>query len=299
MKKLISCSLSNDNTVDREYETDFILKIIQEKKTDLLILYAQSGVGKSTLCNRILKSIPDYIPICVRTNPENEDTLQPEGTYLERIFNCFVNYFYKNKKDFRRYSFDYYIAHNKNATIKREALESMFSSVSEKNPLLTFGISIGKYISSRLCKLYEYNTANKLHLSTKESMLIAHEYIKYILKNVGICLDIDNLQNIDKYSLQLLTEWISVSDRKSFFIFEYTIPEINNKSSIISFATYFQNINLNVELLQLNSLDVDDAILAIKKANIHNEDNIFFEKIKAFYIYHKDGNMQKLLDFSL
>ena len=46
MNKLISTRLSNDNTVDREVETAFILKIIEGKTADLLILYAQSGVGK-------------------------------------------------------------------------------------------------------------------------------------------------------------------------------------------------------------------------------------------------------------
>ena len=300
MNELISTRLSNDNTVDREVETEFILKIIQEKTADLLIIYAQSGIGKSTLSNRVLKLVPQYIPICVRTNPENDSRLQPEGTYLEKIFNCFVSFFHLFKGEYPRYCFDYYITHNKSVSIKREALESMFSSVSVDEPLLSTGISVAKYITSRLYKLYEYNSLNKLHLSTKESMLIAHEYIKYILKNTNICLNIDNLQNIDYYSLQLITEWISISARKSFFLFEYTISNTDKTESLIKFASHFQSIDLDVQLLPLGGLDVENAVSAVKKAYPDaKDDNIFFEQVKAFYIYHSNGNMQKLLDFSL
>lgn len=300
MNELIATRLSNDNTVDREIETKFILKTIQEKTTDLLILYSLSGIGKSTLSNRVLKLVPQYIPICVRTNPENDNKLQPEGTYLEKIFNCFVSFFHLFKSEYPRYCFDYYISHNKSALIKREALESMFSSVSADEPLLSTGISVAKYISSRLYKLYEYNSLNRLHLSTKESMLIAHEYIKYVLKNTNICLNIDNLQNIDCYSLHLITEWISISARKSFFLFEYTISNTDKTESLIKFASNFQNIDLDVQLLPLGRLDVENAVSAVKKAYPDaKEDNSFFEEVKAFYIYHSNGNMQKLLDFSL
>lgn len=106
MNKLISTRLSNDNTVDREVETAFILKIIEGKTADLLILYAQSGVGKSTLSNRVLRIVPEYIPICVRTSPENNNKLQPEGTFLEKVFNCFVSFFYLYKDEYPKYCFD-------------------------------------------------------------------------------------------------------------------------------------------------------------------------------------------------
>ena len=297
---MISTRLSNDNTVDREIETEFILKVIEEKTADLLILYSRSGIGKSTLSNRVLKLVPQYIPICVRTNPENDDKHQPEGTYLEKTFNCFVSFFHLFKDEYPQYCFDYYISHNKNVSIKREALESMFSSVSTDEPLLSAGISVGKYISSRLYKLYEYNSLSRLHLSTKESMLIAHEYIKYILKKANVCLNIDNLQNIDYYSLQLITEWISISARKSFFLFEYTIDDTDKTELLIKFATNFQSIDLDVQLLPLGGLDVENAVAAVKKAYPDTkEDTSFFEEVKSFYIYHSNGNMQKLLDFSL
>lgn len=300
MNKLISTRLSNDNTVDREVETAFILKIIEGKTADLLILYAQSGVGKSTLSNRVLRIVPEYIPICVRTSPENNNKLQPEGTFLEKVFNCFVSFFYLYKDEYPKYCFDYYVSHNKNISIKREALENMFSSVSTDDPVVSAGISVTKYITSRLCKLYEYNSLNRLHLSTKESMLIAHEYIKYVLRNANICLNIDNLQNIDYYSLQLIIEWISISARNSFFLLEYTIDNTGKTESLVKFASHFQSIDLDVQLLPLGGLDVENAISAVKKAYPDTKtDNNFFEEVKAFYIHHSNGNMQKLLDFSL
>ena len=293
--------LSNDNTVDRVTETDFILDVIKKQTADLLIIYAESGIGKSTLANRVLKNLPiEMIPVCVKTNPENNSVLLEEGGYLNRVFNCCVNLFHRYKDIYPKNTFDYFVSHNKSCIIKKDALESMFGSISPDNIEASSEVALGKYVASRLFKLYEYNSYNKLSLPDKNSMLIAHEYIKYLLKNQSICINIDNIQNIDYYSFELLIEWVSVATRGSFFLFEYTINQVNDTHKLIQLATRFQNLDMDVQLLPLGGLDFENSIQALKKSQPSlKRDDKFFEELKVFYIHHSRGNMQKLLDFGL
>ena len=130
-------------------------------------------------------------------------------------------------------------------------------------------------------------------------MLIAHEYIKYILKNQKVYVCIDNLQNIDLYSLNLLTEWVTIAAGNSFFMLEYTINKENGTTPLLEFTKLFQNLDLDVQLLPLNGLDLENALEALKKVHPDLKDNQrFFDEFKIYFLHHSNGNMQKLLDFT-
>ena len=299
MDNIHSINFSSNNTVDRKKETKFLLSNIEQKNIDVIIIYSETGIGKSTLSNRITKKCRNYIPITVRTSPENNSMNATEGFFLSKVFSQCVKFFQKYSNEYKNYSFNDYLRLNENELVRRNALEKC-TNINEDGSLKSIGIALSKYVFSRMFLLNDYNSYPKLLLDSKDSMLIAHEYIKYLITELPLLINIDNLQNIDSYSYQLLTEWIAVCTRNSIFLLEYTISKEHPITHLTRIASEWRNYDLDVCLLELGALDANYAIEALHKMYISTQnETLFFEEAKKYYLSHSNGNMQKLIDFSL
>lgn len=294
-------NFSSDNTVDRTKETKLILTEIEEGTANIICLASKTGIGKSTLAKKILKQVSGFIPIRVRTNPENISESVTEGLFLSKIFDTLVNYFEKNNDDFPICSFASYLRSNRDGGVKRESWENLINEITGDNTLQDAGISLSQYLLSRIFNLNEYNPDHKITLCDKDSMLLAHRYIKFVLKQAPLLINIDNIQNIDSYSRQFFLDWSFSCERNSVFLLEYTISEKNNQEKLLSLLHEFEDADLNVKLLQLSPLDSENALNAVKNIHRTTEDNsqAFFEAAQNFYIFHSKGNMQKLIDYTL
>lgn len=294
---------SSNNTVDRKAETEILLSCINNQEADAIIIYSKTGIGKSTLSNRIMKKSNGFIPIVIKTSPENKTETVTEGFFLSKIFNQMVHFFQEYSKEYKDCSFQYYLRSNKNEFVKKNSIEKYTNEIDNTVSLKTIGISLSKYILSKIFLLNEYNVYPKLLLDTKDSMLIANDYIKYLLKKLHILVNIDNLQNIDSYSLQLLTDWIATCNRNSIFLFEYTLSESCKINQLVQISVEWTSYDLEIKLLELKALNCDYALEALQKMHISTEEsyeeNHFFEDAKQYYLHHSNGNIQKLIDFSL
>ena len=210
-------NFSSDNTVDRTKETKLILTEIEEGTANIICLASKTGIGKSTLAKKILKQVSGFIPIRVRTNPENISESVTEGLFLSKIFDTLVNYFEKNNDDFPICSFASYLRSNRDGGVKRESWENLINEITGDNTLQDAGISLSQYLLSRIFNLNEYNPDHKITLCDKDSMLLAHRYIKFVLKQAPLLINIDNIQNIDSYSRQFFLDWSFSCERNSVF----------------------------------------------------------------------------------
>ena len=55
MDNIHSINFSSNNTVDRKKETKFLLSNIEQKNIDVIIIYSETGIGKSTLLQILLE----------------------------------------------------------------------------------------------------------------------------------------------------------------------------------------------------------------------------------------------------
>ena len=62
---------SSEKIVDRQKEQQIIQNELTSPKSDLTIIYSESGVGKSALTERIRRVSSNMLPISVVTRPEN------------------------------------------------------------------------------------------------------------------------------------------------------------------------------------------------------------------------------------
>ena len=293
-------NFSSDNMVDRIAETEIILSELENKTTDIIILYSHTGIGKSALANRILKQCIHFAPIKVKASPENVSESVTEGFFLTKIFKSFVHFFQKNKCDYPKCSLFSYLCNSENSKTKSEVTEQLLNNINMNNFLRTFSLSLSKTVISRIMKLNEYNPNSKIFLETKEDMIFASDYIKFVLSETPVLVNIDNIQNIDQYSYCLLLDWISDCARKSIFLLEYTISETYNTDKLARFVNKFTELDLDTKLIEICGLKSENALQALKKMYGNQEDSEqFFQKAKLYYIYQSNGSMQKLIDYTL
>lgn len=111
--------------IDREQESSAILRIINECKLNTVIITAsRSGIGKSTLSEKISYSLPLNMQcISVHARPIN-DAQQRESEYLDSIFSSFFDCYNsadkKEKRKNRKKTFRYFINKKCKETVKKE-----------------------------------------------------------------------------------------------------------------------------------------------------------------------------------
>jgi len=300
MEDFRAMMISNEIIVDRAQEQVLLEKEILSPEADLTIIYAESGVGKSALTARVGRAIQNKKVITATTRPENEGSQITEGAFLTNIFNAIVRIMQNEKKTYPKCTLEYYLTHNKNVITKKRAIEKIFENVQENEFFKSLGWSLSKYVFARLFRLYEYDPVAILSLRDRDSMLIASDYIKYVLNKIPILLVVDNMQNVDGYSLQLMIDWILLSQSSSYYLLEFTVNSRGQTDALSKLVHKLQDYTLRVKLISLPYLRIEDALHAVELAQpaLMSKD-AFPSAAKEFYQTKSNGSMRKLLDFSL
>lgn len=299
MGEVKSFIFSGERIIDRKKEQKIILDEIAIREADLTIIYSESGVGKSALTARIGRTLQGMQSVVATSPPENKNSNCIEGAFLSNIFNAVVRTMQRQKKEYPKCTLEYYLSHNKSAVVKKKALEKMFDGIESSDISQSVGWSFSKYVLTRIFKLYDYDPSAMLTLRDRDSMLIASDYVKYVLNELPILLVVDNIQNIDPYSMQLMIDWVLVHQSSSYFLWEYTISDLND-TSLMDFVKYLKDYSLKVKLVKLPHLQTEDALHAVELVHPQAAEQVnFLSSAKRFYEANSGGSMQKLLDFSL
>jgi len=282
--------------IDRLAETEIINNIYSTlNESSLLIMFSKTGTGKSSLSHKFTDSLkPDTNTdvIYVITNQINSD-FSSQGFYQMEVFKWVYKYF-KNDDEF---SFENFIFKNKR--YKKYIISKILSESQSQDSLKSLVLKVfGVNILKRIFKIDEFDYETLFEDYSKQTSRITKEYIEFILENRKLVLVVDNIQNIDDLSLDMLLDWLSVyRENKHFFIFEYTIDD--TRENIIKMRERINNYNLKLHFFELNNMDFENAITAASiRAQDNDRINVAIEKNVAKKYYERvDGNIRSLEDF--
>jgi hypothetical protein len=256
----------------REYES-----LVSNK---VLILESVSGVGKSELTKKFLIGLSDVISLKIDIKQHGRKSYE-DGYFLQRIGESLDELSQQYSEvnsilDFQK-SFKSSIINNRIINLaKNEVLH-----------LVPGGKTIQE-IADKTFGLGDYSKKNLFNSLKSENIIMVKDYIIQEFKTKQIVLNIENIQSIDDYSLDLLSE-ILQNCKQTFFILEFT----RNDSEGYSYdflLNFFEKSCRNITSYSLEPLQSVDLQRIIKQNPI-----ISWELIKNSYT-NWDGNLRPLVD---
>lgn len=300
MKSLIWSK--SDDIVDREEESDDIIKKIEQNVINKIhILYSKTAIGKSAVITKVLEKYDGvkYDVIRIKSVPNN-NSKDNAWEYLESIFKGISDYFDKiSEIDYCGLSFDDYLSENKDSEINELRISTTareWLSAEKKAGL------IKKLLHSflkRYIKLDEFSVSSYKYNDSFSGKRIHSNYIKYVLSKRPILLIIDNLQNIDKYSLQCLIEWLAeCSNQTHYFLFEYTLDEAGNTDSLYKLADLLSSYAV-VETSPVPETDSKYIVDIISRRMDFIRSELDFNiNVLKHYRTVSAGNIKEIIDYS-
>lgn len=233
------CINTEDELLDRDFEIKKLSDIIKNKSNQntIIIVTGISGIGKSGLVAKLKKSniISDEV-LTVKMSKHSLSTIEN------------LQYFNAIYKSFQDFSF-------KNNSLVLTPVQYGYSSIG----------NFIKYIFSLLKSKKGYGDA--ISISEDESIIRKKDYITYAINNSNIILNIENFQNIDTQSFEILKEIIANSNKKTF-IFEYTLHE-NEQQHYINMYKELLETNAQIKDFRVEKMDFYYAKqLAPKNTNL-------------------------------
>lgn len=292
-------NLEPDQIVDRDSYVEQIRNILQDKNTsNILVIVSQTAIGKSSLVNKALndKDIAQTI-IRIRTLPLNNSEKTDEWDFFKKIFETIKGEFVNDNA----FSFESYINSFKNKTnnkaITTYIVDNVFNNMSNMHPIVPI-----IYLSANwYFKLGRFDINYLIDDNSIQSRRIKYQYVKYVLSHKNILIAMDNIQNIDKQSLNDVINLINeTKDYGVKYIFEYTISDKQPINYCQLLCDNFSATSVKTELVHLKSLDkkyIVDAISRHLKSVTTDWD--FSIKLQEEYEKRNSGNIREMLDFSI
>ncbi|WP_072529908.1 hypothetical protein [Bacteroides ilei] len=258
--------------INRKIEKKFFQEDITlaRSKSRIVIISSPSGLGKSSLIDEVVKNKLNYDldhRVKIKQSESEECDL---GFFIKRIVKMLdINALHDQAGYLRFHEFS--LKKNLLEIIGEITIKKIFSSVGIDNYL--------DHVKSTEDNIQEW-LGNEFNL-----LLLGKEYIKYVLRGRKLILAIENIQNIDNYSVQVLKEIIQ-STNNAYLIFEYTTG-IRYNFSIPELHDFFQAA-ADISEYTLSKLDKAEIIktLGVK-------DDIIIGILNESYDT-SDGNLFKL-----
>lgn len=247
---------------NRIQETKEILQHIGsqgEQDNKILLLAGKTGVGKSGLVRKILENdLESRLSICVYVSKSSPETIE-NLHYLNAIYSTLSQLAEKKHFD------------NIPSPLQHSVMNIKNLFRFGKDILLSKTIGDGKQLFE---PVEEGNVLRK------------KDYIIDLLNKCPYIVNIQNIQNIDTQSLEILGD-ILKRVRSTTFIFEYTLNEVHSIDQFYSFYNELSNFNAQVFPFEIKMLNFNEA----KKLA---PDGIAEEHLKNLY-QQSDGNLIKVI----
>ncbi len=293
-------NIEPNQVVDRDDYIDLIKPIIEKPThSNIIILKAQSAVGKSAMVDKLLyaSSFSQEI-IRIRTLPINNSEKVEEWEYLNNLFNAIYKK-YNQGHD----SFQSYIYALKNKTNNKIILKYIFDvlyekEIKKKKSLLNVLLYVGFL---RLFKLGTFDINNLIDDNSIKGNRIKLHYIKYIFQKYRVIISIDNIQNVDQHSLREIENLMNeCKDNLPQFVFEYTITDVTTSERCDVLAEYFSATGIPTQVINLEPIKKEYIVDVISKHIVNSTTNWGFNiSIQERYEENNNGNIREMIDYGI
>lgn len=218
---------------NRAHEASQMVEIINKMPLNnkIIIIAGRTGIGKSAFVNKVLTNeLRNCLSIRVNICKASSDTID-SLYYINTLYRTIVNL--ANKKLFDN--------------IHSPLLQGMCSL---KN-LLSFSLDV-----LRNKTVGEGNTLYEP--ANERSVLRKRDYIISVLQKNELIVTIDNIQNIDTQSMELLGDILNHTTN-STFIFEYMTGNENTSDDLLAFYNAIKKYNATVYLFKMKRLSYSEA----------------------------------------
>lgn len=279
--------------IDRD---DFITKaslfIKKINKPAIVLIAANSGIGKHSAVLKLLnyELANNYTAVSMLSYSANEGTSILKNKYFFKIIELIQNNYRHFNDSKSKLSFEKFVKRNKkiqrqiSTAIARATIEDASTSQMTKSGALQLVL---KYIHNRLQISNIENSKKVLSEDTVYSANIGREYLKYILCNDDIILDLRSAQYMDQETITNICGALTNTDKtsKSVIIMEYDTDGDNAQAEFIHFRTLLQNtIGIqNVFSYDLQPLNLNDFINAVSR-QLNQDIEIYKSWIQKEYL---------------
>lgn len=245
------------------------------------IIYSRSGVGKSRLCQEILKDVSNIsINVKVEINISKANHLQ-DGYYIKELAKAINN----KSSDSNVISFEEFLLINSEEDVNN-LLFAVANDYIEKSPIL----KNTKEVISKFFSFGNFNYDKFFETNITETTNLSYKYIDYVCKNNYLVINIENIQIIDPTSLELFSKLIN-NINKIYLLLEYTISQNKNYLSLEELQNSFnEKINLNFNIKELEQLNEKELIKLLE-----SNSELLKQYIKTSY-KQWDGNLRPFVN---
>lgn len=299
--------------VDRiDIKKELYRKIRSRHNALIVLLYSETGVGKTALAHQLMRFLElvelDVLFASILMNPVNCANSVNNNDYAVAVFQKLYKLFSKKNHDaglisdklYNKFNFGKYVAGAKSPQIKKHLLEfvdeKFIKTAQIKGDIFRDALDV---LFKRIFKIGIFNEDNIIE-ELEKNIIVANDYIEYILKETKVFLHIDNIQNIDAFSRKYLLDWIcSSEDQKNVFILEYTISS-DNDLDLAHLIDFLSLSKAEIIKVGLSRLKVTDAVkIAISQLPEKSNDEDFINNVKAHYAGESNGNIFELEKYIL
>jgi tetratricopeptide (TPR) repeat protein len=247
------------NRVKERRDLSSIMRQVNEDNC-VIVLSGTTGVGKSGLAQYLLENEMNFkTSVCVHISKSSPDSIE-NSHYLNAIYRKFCEY----------------------------AKEHKAVILSPIEHALSYPASLLHIAKEWLKNKAGLPEGSKLYEPPFEHNLVQKkDYIVDFLKDSAFIIDIDNIQNIDVVSLEILVDIIK-SVKNTVFIFEYT-TEAGKNDNLLSFINEIKAVCMNTRAYTITQLPFTEA-KQLAPSDVKINDDVLFRIYSG-----SNGNLMQII----
>ncbi|MCG8684956.1 MAG: hypothetical protein MI892_08790 [Desulfobacterales bacterium] len=274
----------NRDFINRFEEINKFLVDFRKKgeKNRVRIIRAASGVGKSRLCEEFLNKIDIEVKAKVDIS-QNEALVRSDWFYLQQIVRS-IDLVAPSKLKLK-----FFLRNWGGETTRALFINQIVSIAAEKS-----GFKSAKVLYDRFFGQGEFQIEEIVGTSSSAQQRIMIDYVRWIAQQTRLCINIENIQQIDSSTLNFLTFALLKNDCGLYLLLEYTEDDPDG-ISLDHIVEKFerQRCYCDLRVYRLEPLKISHAMEMLK-----NIDGGFEAFIKNAY-YEIGGNLRRLIDLDV
>lgn len=270
--------------VNRVKELEFLTnqKTLIGRKNNVVLLCGDSGVGKSGLTQRFIEQNSKDTPAVKVVIQQKEKDNYEAGYYFTKLARALHN---ASHTDSRIKSLSTFLKEGTTSAFPRNKIwKSLKSDLLKEIP---FSETLNT-ITDILQEEGDFDLGKFFQSTDSETLFALNDYVKDVINDTHIIINIENFQGIDNRSLEFLIPIIKYSNN-CLHLLEFTD---NDKTgySFSDLAEIFDTAEIDFHSLPVKPLEIDEL-----KKIIEAEPAITWELLQRSYI-NWDGSVRSLID---